>query len=93
MDQDPNDHGHAAYRRPGESSYARVGWWAGHGAELVGAIAGFVVGFLVLMAVGAVAPRAEVGWIPWLTMVVGALGLRWLVRRQFTSGRRGTPGR
>lgn len=71
-----------SYRRPSESNYAKVSWWAGHGAELVGAVAGFVVGFIVLLIVGAFAPDAEVGWIPLVTLVAGALGLRAVISRQ-----------
>jgi hypothetical protein len=75
------------YRRPHESSYARGSWWATHGAELAGAIGGFLVGFLVAFGVEVIAPAADLGWLPWLTMVAGALGLRWAVRRQFRQHR------
>jgi preprotein translocase subunit Sss1 len=70
------------YRRPSESAYTKGAWWAGHGAELIGATAGFAIGFVILLLVQAAAPGAEVGWIPLATLVIGAFGLRTLVRRQ-----------
>lgn len=69
------------YRPPSESGYAKVSWWAAHGAELIGAVAGFIIGFIVLLVVGAFAPDAEVGWIPLVTLVAGALGLRAVIGR------------
>jgi hypothetical protein len=69
------------YRRPSQSNYARGSWWAGHGAELIGAVAGFLVGFVVLLGIGAVAPEAEVGWIPLVTLIAGAFGLRAAIGR------------
>ena len=75
------------YRRPSESSYARGSWWTSHAAELIGAIAGFLVGFVIGAVLQVVAPAVEVGWLPWLTMIVGALGLRWAVGRQFHNRR------
>jgi dolichol kinase len=69
------------YRPPSQSAYTRVSWWAGHGAELIGAVAGFLVGFVILLVVQAFTPSDAVGWIPLVTLVVGALGLRALVGR------------
>jgi uncharacterized membrane protein YdcZ (DUF606 family) len=71
------------YRPPRQSSYAKPGWWAGHSAEVIGAVTGFIVGFIVLLVIQVVAPAAEVGWIPWLTLLAGAFGLRYVVGRQF----------
>jgi hypothetical protein len=71
------------YRPPRQSSYAKAGWWAGHGAELIGAVAGLIVGFVVAVALEAIAPAGNYGWLPWLGLVVGAFGLRAVVGRQF----------
>jgi hypothetical protein len=81
------------YRPPQDSNYARLGWWAGHGAELVGAVAGLIVGFILGVLLEAIFPAGNFGWVPWLTLVVGAFGLRAAVRRQFNQQRPPTPGR
>jgi hypothetical protein len=69
------------YRRPGQSSYAKGGWWVANFAELVGGVGGFVVGFLLLVASELVAPQLDLGWVPFVTTIVGAFGLRALVKR------------
>jgi hypothetical protein len=71
----------SGYRRPSRSSYARGGWWVAHFAELLGGIAGFAIGFLLLMAGELAAPRLDLGWVPFVTALAGALGLRALVKR------------
>jgi hypothetical protein len=70
------------YRRPGQSSYARTGWWVAHFAEVLGGIAGFAGGMLLLAVGEMVAPRLDLGLVPLVTTVVGALGVRALVKRQ-----------
>jgi len=71
------------YRHPRDSNYTKASWWAGHGAELVGAVAGFLVGLVLFLVVEAAAPATDLSWLPWLLLVAGALGLRAVVRRQF----------
>jgi hypothetical protein len=75
------------YRPPQESNYARGAWWAGHGAELIGAIAGLVAGFILGVLLEAIAPAGNYGAAPLIGLVVGALGLRWWVGRQFRDRR------
>jgi hypothetical protein len=70
------------YRPPRESNYARLGWWAGHGAELVGAVAGLVAGFILGVLLEALFPAGNFGWVPLVGLVVGAIGLRYVVRRR-----------
>jgi hypothetical protein len=71
------------YRRPSQSNYAKPSFWAGHAAELIGAVAGFALGFILLLLFGYLAPNSDLGWVPWITMLVGALGTRAVVLRQF----------
>jgi uncharacterized membrane protein len=71
----------ANYRPPRESSYAKAGWWTAHLGELAGAIGGFLFGFLLLLGISVIYPDNELGWIPLVTLVVGALGVRAVVRR------------
>ena len=70
-----------SYRRPGQSGYARGSWWTGHAAELIGGVAGFAFGF-VLYVIGRAA-GVDLDWLPWLTLIGGAIGTRVLVLRQF----------
>lgn len=70
------------YRPPSQSSYARPGWWVAHFAELLGGILGFAIGFLLLVVGELAAPRLDLGWVPFVTTLAGALGLRALVKRQ-----------
>jgi len=72
------------YRRPSQSSYASGAWWMANFAELAGGVLGFAVGFLLLVAGELAAPRLDLGFMPFVTTVVGALGLRALVKRRPT---------
>jgi hypothetical protein len=73
-------------RRPlSQSNYARGSWWATHAAELIGAIAGFLGGLMVGFLGELVAPAGNYGWLPVLGLLVGGLGVRWAVGRQFRS--------
>jgi len=74
------------YRRPSQSSYAKGGWWVANFAELVGGAIGFALGFLLLVASELVAPRLDLGFVPFVTTIVGALGLRALVKRPAKPG-------
>jgi hypothetical protein len=70
------------YRPPRQSSYAKGSWWAGHGAELIGAVAGLIVGFVIAVLAEAVAPAGNYGFLPWVGLVAGALGLRTVISRR-----------
>jgi hypothetical protein len=75
------------YRPPHQSNYARGSWWATHAAELAGALGGFLIGFVVAFAVEVTTPAVSLGWLPWLTMLAGAVGVRWAFGRQFRQRR------
>lgn len=72
----------SGYRRPSQSSYTKGAWWMANFAELAGGIAGFAIGFLLLVIGELAAPRLDLGWVPFVTTLAGALGLRALVKRQ-----------
>lgn len=71
------------YRPPSDSSYAKLGWWATHAAEVAGAVTGFIIGFILGVLLETIAPAGNYGAVPWIGLLVGAFGLRYVVRRQF----------
>jgi hypothetical protein len=75
-----------SYRPPGQSGYARIGWWATHGAELVGVVAGFVGGLFVSLVLEVIAPAGNYGWVPLVLALIGGLGLRAITRRATREG-------
>jgi hypothetical protein len=72
-----------SYRSPRRSSYAKGAWWTGHFAEVLGAITGFAFGFALALITGGLGLGLGMDWLPWLLLVVGAIGARALVRRQY----------
>ena len=75
-----------SYRPPGQSGYARIGWWTTHGAELVGVVAGIVGGLFVSLVLEAIVPAGNYGWVPLVLALIGGLGLRAITRRATREG-------
>jgi hypothetical protein len=70
------------YRPLGQSNFASVRWWVALAGELIGAVTGWVVGFLVLIALTALDANDGLGWIPWAGSMIGGLTVRGLILRQ-----------